>query len=89
VWQPVALLALCGVGLVVALYTLWIHYHPEALKCFSGGGLFSCAQVLQSAQSVIFGIPVPYFGVTFFLLMALLCLPRLGARQPDGSHWHA
>jgi uncharacterized membrane protein len=73
-WQPVALLVLCGLGLGLALYTLWIHYQPRALVCVSGG-IFNCGEVLKSAQSVIFGVPVPYFGVAFFVVMGSLCVP--------------
>jgi len=73
-WRPVVTLALCVVGLGLALYTLWIHFQPGALACISAGPI-DCQAVLTSAQSVVLGIPVPFFGIVFFLGMGALCLP--------------
>jgi len=73
-WRPVVTLALCVIGLGVSVYTLWIHYQPSALACISAGPI-DCQAVLTSAQSVVVGIPVPFFGIVFFLGMGALCLP--------------
>ena len=73
-WRPVVTLALCAIGLGVSVYTLWIHYQPSALACISAGPI-DCQAVLTSAQSVVMSIPVPYFGIVFFLSMGVLCLP--------------
>jgi uncharacterized membrane protein len=73
-WRPVVTLALCVIGLGLSVYTLWIHYQPSALVCISAGPV-DCQAVLTSAQSVVIGIPVPYFGIVFFLGMGALCLP--------------
>ena len=56
------------------MYTLWVHYHPGSLICVSGGEI-DCQAVLTSAQSKVLGIPVPFFGIAFFLGMCALCLP--------------
>lgn len=73
-WRPVVTLILCAVGLALSGYTLWVHYHPSALVCVSAGAI-DCQAVLTSAQSVVLGIPVPAFGLVFFLGLGALCLP--------------
>jgi uncharacterized membrane protein len=73
-WQIVSSLALCAIGLALAGYTLWVHWHPGSLVCVSAGPI-DCAAVLTSAQSVVLGIPVPVFGIIFFLVLGALCLP--------------
>jgi uncharacterized membrane protein len=74
-WRPVVTLALCAIGLTLSAYTLWVHYHPSALVCPLASGSIDCQAVLTSAQSVVFGIPVPVFGLVFFLGLGALCLP--------------
>ena len=73
-WRPIVSLALCVIGLGLSAYTLWIHYQPSALACISAGPI-DCQAVLTSAQSVVIGVPVPFFGIGFFLGMGALCLP--------------
>jgi uncharacterized membrane protein len=65
---------LCGIGLALAGYTLWVHYHPGGLVCVKAGPI-DCQAVLTSAQSVVIGIPVPVYGIVFFLVLGALCLP--------------
>ena len=85
-WRPAATLTLCGIGLALSAYTLWVHYHPGALVCVSGGS-FDCQAVLTSAQSVILGIPVPFFGLLFFLGVGALCLPVAWRSADTRVHW--
>jgi uncharacterized membrane protein len=73
-WQAIVTPLLCVIGLGLSLYTLWVHYHPGALACFDAGPV-DCQAVLTSAQSVIIGIPLPFFGIAFFVTMGGLCLP--------------
>jgi uncharacterized membrane protein len=73
-WRSIATSLLCLVGLGLSLYTLWVHYHPGALACIDAGPV-DCQAVLTSPQSVVAGIPVPYFGITFFVILGALCLP--------------
>ncbi len=73
-WQAVATSLLCAIGLGLSLYTLWVHYHPGALACIDTGPV-DCQAVLTSPESVIVGIPVPVFGVMFFVVLGALCLP--------------
>jgi uncharacterized membrane protein len=70
----IASLVLCAIGLALAGYTLWVHVHPGSLVCVNAGPV-DCAAVLTSAQSVVIGIPVPVYGIVFFLALGALCLP--------------
>jgi uncharacterized membrane protein len=73
-WRPLAtgLISIAGFG--VSIYLLIVHYQPTALVC-NTSGVVNCEKVLTSPQSVIFGIPVPVFGLAFFLAMGLMSLP--------------
>ena len=73
-WQAMVTPVLCVFGLGLSLYTLWVHYHPGALACIAAGPV-DCQAVLSSPQSVITGVPVPYFGVIFFTALGVVCLP--------------
>jgi uncharacterized membrane protein len=85
-WQQVATLTLCGIGLALSAYALWVHYHPGALVCVSAGSI-GCQAVLTSAQSVVLGIPVPFFGLVFFLGLGTLCLPAAWRSMDARVHW--
>jgi uncharacterized membrane protein len=54
----VAVVATAGLG--IAAYLTWVHYHPEALVCSSGGG---CETVQQSKYAVLLGIPIAVYGL--------------------------
>jgi uncharacterized membrane protein len=84
-WQIIFSLSLCVIGLALAGYTLWVHWHPGALVCVNAGPI-SCEAVLTSAQSVVFGIPVPVFGIIFFIVLGALCTP--GAWQSSRARIH-
>ena len=74
-WQPVASLLLCLFGLGVSVYLSITHFDQAALAC-SDSGTINCAKVTTSPQSYVFGIPVAFLGLFFFVPMLVLCLPR-------------
>jgi uncharacterized membrane protein len=84
--RAIASLALCTVGLGLSGYTLDVHFQPQSLVCVNAGP-FDCGAVLTSAQSVIFGIPVPFFGIAFFLGLGMLCLPFAWRSAEMWVHW--
>ena len=86
-WRPAVTVILCAIGLGLSIYTLWVHYHPSALSCPLASGSIDCRAVLTSAQSVIFGIPVPVFGLVFFLGLGALCLPDAWRSTAAWIHW--
>lgn len=74
-WRPIACMAICVVGIGISIYLTYVHYSPGALSCPAAGSVIDCQAVLQSAESVLFGIPVPFYGMAFFVAMFLLSLP--------------
>jgi len=73
-WRSLALEAICLAGIGISIYLLIVHYEPQALICTNSGAV-DCSAVLKSPSSIIFGVPVPYFGLAFFVGMAMICLP--------------
>lgn len=73
-WRPLAAGAISIAGIGISIYLLIVHYQPSALVC-TNSGVVDCQKVLTSPQSVIFGIPVPIFGLAFFLGMTAMSLP--------------
>ena len=73
-WQPLAIGGICLAGIAISIYLLIVHYEPGALIC-SNTGAVNCSKVLTSSSSVMFDIPVPIFGLLFFVGMGLIFLP--------------
>lgn len=84
-WRPLVLVGICLAGIGISIYLLIVHYEPHALIC-STNGIINCSKVLTSPSSVIFGIPVPYFGLAYFVAMGAACLP---AAWRSGAAWLA
>ncbi|MGO9406480.1 MAG: vitamin K epoxide reductase family protein [Acidimicrobiales bacterium] len=73
-WRPLAIAAICLAGIGISIYLLIVHYDHSALIC-SNSGAVNCFKVLTSPASVIFGVPVPVFGLIFFVGMGVICSP--------------
>jgi uncharacterized membrane protein len=68
------LIALSTIGLVVALYLVYIKLFPASLLCV---GVGDCEAVNNSIYSEIQGIPVAVFGaLAYAFLMGLLALEK-------------
>jgi uncharacterized membrane protein len=65
-------LGLAALGL--SIYLTIVELEPGALVC-SESGIVNCANVLHSAEGHIFGIPVAYFGLAFFVYFLPLTSP--------------
>lgn len=78
---PRRLALLCAVvGLAVALYLTAVHLSSGSVPLYcSESGIINCAQVTTSPESVLFGVPVAYYGVLWFAVMLLLQLWNGGA----------
>jgi uncharacterized membrane protein len=63
------------IGIGIAIYTAVLHYAHVAPVCTSG--VFNCERVLTSPQSVLLGIPLPVYGLLFFIAMFVASLPRI------------
>lgn len=66
VWQRIRA-ALLTIGVLIAAYLTLLHYVEGVPLYCPGGGIVNCGDVLTSPQSVWFGIPVPLWGVLWFL----------------------
>ncbi len=70
-WTTFAL-ALAGLGL--SIYLTIVELEPAALIC-SNTGIINCANVIHSPEGHIFGIPVAYFGLAFYVYLIALLSP--------------
>jgi protein-disulfide isomerase/rhodanese-related sulfurtransferase/uncharacterized membrane protein len=65
------LLALSLLGLFVSLYLLWVYTSPSRpIVCLGTG----CEVVRASSYAHLFGLPLPAFGVAYYIVLALLIL---------------
>lgn len=71
-------LALAGLG--VSIYLTIVELEPAALIC-SSTGIINCANVIHSAEGHIFGIPVAYFGLLFYVYLIALLSPWAWRRR--------
>lgn len=58
---------LLTVGTVIAAYLTLLHYVEGVPLYCPGGGIVNCGEVLTSPESVWGGVPVPLWGVLWFL----------------------
>ncbi len=58
------------VGILICIYLLYAHFADVSVAC-PRVGIIDCANVLTSQYSSILGIPVPFFGMAFFILMSV------------------
>jgi uncharacterized membrane protein len=81
-------LALCAVGLGLAVYLTYAHYtSPTTLAC-PDTGVVNCTKVTTSSEAMLFGvIPVAVTGVPYFVAMLLLCLPATWRPGARASTW--
>ncbi len=70
----IILLVLGVLGLVDSIYLAGHATADTALFCDIGAGLDGCNTVAQSPYSKFYGIPLAYFGVAYYALLALLAL---------------
>ena len=75
-WRSLALMGLALAGIGVSVYVTILHYAHVKPVC-SDNGAIDCIKVLTSPQSVFLGIPVPVYGLFFFVVMFVACIPRL------------
>ena len=75
-WRSLALMGICLVGIGVSIYVAILHYAHVAPVC-SDNGPINCLKVLTSPQSVFLGIPLPVYGLVFFIAMFVASIPKL------------
>lgn len=75
-WRSLALMGTALAGIGVSVYVTILHYAHVKPVC-SDSGAINCLKVLTSPQSVFLGIPVPVYGLVFFVAMLVICVPKL------------
>lgn len=75
-WRSSVGIVAALLGIADSIYLTWVHYQPQALVCASNS-VINCEKVVTSPQSVFLGIPVPFYGLAFFVGMGVLNLPQL------------
>jgi len=75
-WRSLALMGIALAGIGVSVYVTILHYAHIAPVC-SDTGAINCGRVLTSPQSVFLRIPVPVYGLVFFVAMLVACVPKL------------
>jgi uncharacterized membrane protein len=73
-WLQWTTFGLAIIALGLSIYLTIVELEPAALVC-SDTGIVNCANVLHSAEGHIFGIPVAYFGLAFFVCFLPLNSP--------------
>ena len=66
-YAPTAMLALALVGLAIAFYDSYAVYNAQPLWC--PPPIDGCNEVANSPYARIYGLPVGYYGVVFYLYM--------------------
>jgi uncharacterized membrane protein len=61
------------IGLSIATYLAYFYIYGAPIPCSNHG----CDTVRQSSYAKVYGIPMPLFGVVFYLLFALLGVLKL------------
>jgi uncharacterized membrane protein len=67
------MLVLSVIGLLVALYLTIYHYSGVPLYCPNSGAV-DCQLVLNSAYSMLLGIPIAAYGLAFFAIEIAIVL---------------
>ncbi len=82
--RRVALLLMSALGVAIAAYLTVLHYDTGVpLYCLGsqGHGLINCENVLTSPESVVLGIPVPVWGLLWFIVTGALVLLSRGSER--------
>jgi len=72
---PLIGVALALIGLAVSVYLTIEHYTSPTLLACPENSVINCLKVTTSPESVVFGIPVVWLGVGYFVVMTAANLP--------------
>ena len=81
-WVAPTSLGLTVVGLLVSIYLSYEHLTENATLACTVGGVVDCAKVTTSSWAYVFGIPVAFLGLVFFVATMVLMLPSTW-RRPE------
>lgn len=75
-----ATLIILVIGIVVAAYLVYVHFHPGALVC-TEGSVINCSAVLTSSFSSIFGVPLAVLALFWFAVAIALEYKKNSVRK--------
>ncbi|MCL2542849.1 MAG: vitamin K epoxide reductase family protein [Nocardioidaceae bacterium] len=78
-WSLVSALVLCVVGLGISIYLAIEHATAGTSLACPATGRIDCVKVTTSSYSEIFGIPVAYLGVAYFVVATALAFLALSS----------
>ncbi len=65
------------IGILVSLYLIYSHYTDTSLAC-PENSVINCANVVTSQYSTFFSLPLPVYGIVYFVFSFILAfIPRL------------
>ena len=70
IFQPYVMLVYALIGMTIALYDVYMIYTGQLLWC--PPPIDGCNTVAYSPDGRIWGVPIGYFGVVFYLIMLVL-----------------
>jgi uncharacterized membrane protein len=68
------MLGIAALGIILALYSVYLHYTPEESHVCNLSETFNCDAVNKSQYSVFMGIPVAILGTLAYLAVFLVLL---------------
>ena len=63
-------------GLADSIYLTIAHYTTPAILACPATKFINCEKVTSSSYSMVFGVPITFFGIAFFVLLTVLSLPK-------------
>jgi uncharacterized membrane protein len=79
-------LLLVAFGLFVSGYLTYVKATNTQMACVAGG-MFNCGIVQSSSYSMMFGVPIAYFGFAMYIVLGVILLfqYRVGIFQTYGN----
>lgn len=74
-------ISLSLLGIADSIYLTIAHLTSPAVLACPENSFINCSKVTTSPYSVLFGIPIVYLGLLFFISMLVLQLPRFWDNQ--------
>ena len=68
--------AISLIGIVISIYLTLEHFTPIPLYC-PEASMINCQAVTTSSYSTLFGLPIAFFGIFYFLLIFIFKLVKM------------
>ncbi len=65
------------IGILISIYLIYSHYSDTSLAC-PESSVINCANVVTSQYSTFFTLPLPVYGIVYFIFSFVLAfIPKL------------